>query len=57
MINDLIYMIETSRHELSKLKAVVKRTPLVERQVSPLRGNQNPILTDDHLMVEFNQQI
>ena len=31
LISDLIYMIETARHEVNKLKAVVKRSAPVER--------------------------
>jgi hypothetical protein len=48
-------MIETARHELNKLKAVVKKTPPFEKKVSPERSSQVPILSDDQFLVEFNQ--
>jgi hypothetical protein len=48
-------MIETARHELNKLKAVVKKTTPIERKASPLRSSQVPILGDEQFMVEFNQ--
>ena len=50
-------MIDTAKHELAKLKAVVKKTSPMERQISPTRDPQNPIMTDELLLIEFNQQI
>lgn len=37
LISDMGYMIETFRHELLKLKSVIKKTTSTERSVSPLR--------------------
>jgi hypothetical protein len=49
-------MMDTARHELNKLKAIVKKTTSpVERKVSPLRSSQIPILSEDQFIVEFNQ--
>lgn len=55
-INDMVFMIDTARHELNKLKAIVKKTTSpVERKFSPLRSSQIPILSEDQFIVEFNQ--
>jgi len=38
IVSDLSYMIETAKHEIAKLKSIVKRTAVVDRSVSPLRA-------------------
>jgi hypothetical protein len=55
MINDLVFMIETARYELNKLKAIVKKTSPIDKKTSPHRSSQIPILSDEQLEVEFNQ--
>jgi hypothetical protein len=36
-------MIETAKHEIIKLKSIVKRTAIAERSVSPMRALATPI--------------
>jgi len=38
IVSDLSYMIETAKHEILKLKSIVKKTTVVERSISPLRA-------------------
>lgn len=38
IVSDLSYMIETAKHEITKLKSIVKKTPIVDRSASPLRA-------------------
>ena len=60
IISDLGYMVEQARHEIQKLKQVLKKPSIQERTdkaTSPLRQQTAPIPSDELFLTEFQLQI